>query len=35
VRMDFDDIGLSPNRPKSHSSKAKTRGHSHMGSKGI
>src|SRR5437773_5937732 len=35
VRMDFDDIGLSPNRPRSHSSKAKTRGHSHMGSKGI
>src|SRR5438552_7549091 len=26
VRIDFDDIGLSPNRPRSHHSKAETRG---------
>src|SRR5216110_3999587 len=32
VRMDFDDTGLSPNRPKSYPSKAKTRGLYRMGS---
>src|SRR2546430_16451556 len=35
VRMDFDDIGLSPKRPRSHPSRAKTRGQSWMGSRGI
>src|SRR5438552_13931299 len=35
VRMDFDDIGLSPSCPKSHPSKAKTRGQSQMVSQGI
>src|SRR5207249_1894785 len=35
VRIDFDDIGLSPNRPRSHPSRAKTRGQSWMGSRGI
>src|SRR5437773_7253400 len=35
VRIDFDDIGLSPNRPRSHHSKAKTRGRPYMGRQGI
>src|SRR5881396_1863158 len=35
VRMDFDGIELFPQSPQVPFSKAKTRGHSHMGSKGI